>query len=215
MVEKLYYCEICRSKLLESRINKHHAKVHPKLDHDFYKPLSDIASANVASEMSPKARFEATNSQPVPTTSVWGIEPPKDDGQMHVQCGICRNKMQATDLDAHMKRKHSESVDQVDAIGTMADRQSLDSMNSFNSFTQKYSSIVDKLQPPVTPKKDLIDSGRTFKSTTNVEQIFDPPADFGPSKTETFYTIRVTEGQMQDFLNNKRIYPKDGAFYLK
>lgn len=213
MVEKLFHCEICRSKVLESRIKKHHAKVHANLDHDIYKPLSDVASAIVATEMSPKAIIKPVNSQSTPIN----ITPLKDDGKIHVQCEICRNKMPAADLGAHLKRKHSEPIDQVDAIGTMADGQS---SKTFNSFAAKHdqlvnSSIVDKLQPPDTPKKDRIDFGRTFKPTTNVEQIFEPPANFGSSKAETFYTIRVTEGQMQDFLNNKRIYPKDGAFYLK
>lgn len=225
MVEKLFHCEICRSKVLESRLKKHHAKVHANIDHNIYKPLSDIASSIVASEMSPKANIEPANNQPAPIiNSVWGIEMPKDDGNMHVQCGICRNKMPAADLNAHMKRKHSEPMDQVDAIGRMVDGQSPDAFKTFNSFVAKSmyeqsdSSIVDKLQPPNTPKKDSIDFGLTFKptnQTTNLEQIFAPPADFGPSKAETFYTIRITEGQMQDFLNNKRIYPKNGAFYLK
>lgn len=226
MVDKLFHCEICRSKVLESRLKKHHAKVHSNIDHDIYKPLSAVGlevSPNVKMGTEQNQGTENQLTQPMSVNAVWNIEPPKDAGKVHVQCTFCNNKMPAESMNEHMKRKHSEPTDQVDAIGTigtMVDVMSLDTVGkhtpvaaskTFNAFAPLVNSTSVKMEP----KNDLIDFGRNIKPTTSLKHNVEAAADAGPSNEETFYTIRVTEAQMQELLNNNRIYPKKGAFYLK
>lgn len=213
MVDKLFYCEICRSKVLESRLEKHHAKVHSSLSFDNYKPLTNVASPNTV------------NTKVADITSVrnvWGIESPTDVRQVHVRCTVCCNKMLPENLDGHMKRKHPEPIDQVDAIGTMVDAMTVNNMEKpipdstlsqrrINSYFNKPSVSHFGSAGQTESKNDVIDFDRSFRPAIN----FQPTAQDGSSNDTTFYTIRVNEAQMQELLNNNRIYPKDGAFYLK
>lgn len=217
---RLYHCEICRSKILGSRIKKHHAKIHPDVLHDIYTPLMNIAS-EVSSK---KSDVKVADIDPSAISSVWGIETSNDETQIHVQCGICRNKMRAADLDAHIRRKHAEPIDQVDAIGTIVDMISLDTIG--NQLTvggfvkqgmpvQQLANNNDQDLPSTAPKttsnKNSIDFGRATTSVQNIK----PTVNVSQPTEEIFYTIRINEAQMQDLLNNNRIYPKNGAFYLK
>lgn len=221
-VDRLYHCGICQSKMLESRIKKHHAKVHPDFTFDIYTPLMSVAS-----EMSPKkSDAKAADIDSSAINGLWGIGSPNDESQIHVQCGVCRNKMRAADLDAHMKRKHAEPIDQVDAIGTMVDmidamgiqlpvggfaKQVMPGQQLANNSEHDLPSSAAK----TTPNKDSIDFGRDSRaastSTTNIK----PSVDVDRSNEEVYYTIRINEVQMQELFNNNRIYPKNGAFYLK
>lgn len=249
----LYQCEICCSKILETNLSKHHTKVHAGENFDIYTMLTGPPSKQLANN----------NVEPSPTKkediSGWQIDPPKDETMVHIPCDICNNKMPAFVIEEHKKRKHLNSVDQVDAVGIMANAMTpkkhpmMTTSNFVNTnqqnVIQKSGGIFFKAQQPnlgtITPNDDFTISQR-FKSalsfgtskpysfgiskpdsfSTSKPDSFgkSEPDSFGISKPDSFgtpqamapfYTVRVTEAQMQELLNKNRIYPKDGTFYLK
>lgn len=133
--------------------------------------------------------------------------------------------MPALALDEHMKRKHPASpADQVDAIGTMADAMSMKidekpmASGSVSSNNRSQNSIQKAADNFFKPKPTNF-SGNPFqpaKDDFTLSQQFQSALSFGAPKSEmAHYTIRVTEAQMQQLLDQNRIYPKDGTFYLK
>lgn len=225
----LYQCEICCSKILETNLSKHHTKVHAGENFDIYTMLTGTPAkqlTNNNNEQSPKKKED---------TKGWQIDPPIDEKMVHIPCDICNNKMPAFVIEEHKKRKHLNSVDQVDAVGIMPDvmtpkKHPTMSANNFvntnqQNFIQKSGGVFFKAQQPnlgtITPNDDFTLSQR-FKSALSFGT--SKPDLFGTSKSDSFgtphtmgpfYTIRVTEAQMQELLDKNRIYPKDGTFYLK
>lgn len=195
----LYQCEICHSKILENRLQKHHSKVHPNINDDIYTKIASITSNGV---------IKATEKCSVPNLNDWGIEASKDEKLIHISCNVCQNRMPAENLDLHMKRKHSNTIDQVDAIGSKMHCMSLDVVeqpaltDAFNikSFREHLNKRPDQSVQASTSTNPFKPTNSTLDATNN-----------GP----VFYTVRVTEAQMQQLLDENRIYPKNGFFHLK
>lgn len=233
----LYQCEICCSKILETNLSKHHTKVHAGENFDIYTKLTGPPSKQLANNNVEPSQNKKED------ISGWQINPPTDEKMMHIPCDICNNKMPAFVIEEHKKRKHLNSVDQVDAVGIMANAVTpkkhpmMPASNFVNTkqqtFIQKSGGVFFKAQQPnlgiITQNDDFTMSQR-FKSAlsfgTPTPNSFDTlkPDSFGTFKPDSFgtpqamapfYTVRVSEAQMQELLDKNRIYPKDGTFYLK
>lgn len=216
----IYQCGICLAKVLENCLQKHHAKVHANINYDIYERLPDVATKvpsinSTAPIPAPILSVKEAERQKI-IKSVWGIEPPKDAKSVHVQCDVCQNRMPAESLEIHMKRKHGDSADQVDAIGTMCNGKSLDDVEQsasvvrMDSFVGRIERIQPKFEPNLgvmntQPPKDSAAFAQFSKSVPHVEE----------PKVEPFYTIRVSEIQMKQLLDENRVFPKDGFLYLK
>lgn len=215
----IYFCNICRSKLLENRVKKHHEKVHPNINHDIYIPVVDLQAA-VEEVKNPKESSAIED--------VYNLEAPKDDAMVHVRCDVCQNKMPKSQIESHMKRKHAEPSDQVDAIGINVQAISLKSAGNPGLPSPKVSldnpvnlsqvNAPSKFGSPLSVgmpmavdidfSSDIIAFGRNFRP-----EGFEKETESKP--TQHFYNIRLTEEQMHKFLEEKLLYPKDGALYLK
>lgn len=205
----LYQCAICHSKILENRLQKHHLKVHANINDDIYTKITSIAS-----DMPPNGVINATEKSPEPNHHEWGIEQSKEEQLIHVSCHVCQNRMPAENLDSHMKRKHSNTTDQVDAIGIKMNDISLDVVeqsaltDSFNTkfireqWNKQANQGVQEASKSINPFRMAV--GNSIHSRLDV-----------PNNEPVFYTIRVSEDQMQQLLNENRIYPKNGFFHLK
>lgn len=221
----IYHCGVCRTKVLETRLKKHHAKVHPTASYDIYTNLTNYAASEQPSN---NHNFEMALEIPKRSEPVWNVEPPNDPDMIHIECNICHNKMTAMALEAHMKRKHAgDAGDQVDAIGVMGGEMSFDTVERHalagqlksanflaNQFMTEHFKDQSKPMPlePFNPAKNNVEYGRNFKPFAKTTQLV--PSE--KSKDDTiFYSIRITEDQMQHFLNENRIQAKDGTFYLK
>lgn len=124
-----------------------------------------------------------------------------------------------------MKRKHVDAVDQVDAIGIRVDEMSFDEIgiaphgmaqmcNTFRKLSFDKKSIPDNnvaassSLPLTEPKTDPLKNHTEYGKPGN-------PLAQKDNDTVGYYTVRITERQMQEFLDQNRIYAKDGSFYLK
>lgn len=203
----LFQCEVCHTKILESRLQKHHAKVHPTIDHDIYTPL-------ITDDEPPAPHcIETTNASKHPmqvSDSVWNefVAPGADEKMVHVSCNICSNRMPIESLDQHMKRKHNDVGDQVDAIGTKVNSMSIDAIEVVTATTVATSNETKNQSDGFTKAKNPF--SRPCRFTTI------PKTDASTTMDEeAYYTIRVSVAQMKRFLNENRIDPKHGHFYLK
>lgn len=197
-VVTIYNCEICKSRISEKRLKKHHEKVHSGINHDIYRPLTSVTLKMCENNNVPLAA-----EKPKEIDSVWGFEKPSDESAVHVQCTICNNKMPAGIIEAHMIRKHSEAFDQVDAIGVMTKELDPIIENALAGLSKDVSPFTRNFMDDV---RKCPYGTKTTESTAGL---------IATTSTEKFYNIRISEEQMQEFLDQKRIYPKDGALYLK
>lgn len=207
----LFQCQICHSKILENRLQKHHAKVHASIDHDIYIPLTTIDTPQVALENS----FEHIT--------------PVDEKLAHVSCTICGNRMPAESLDQHMKRKHNDVGDQVDAIGTKVNSMSMDVFETSQESSLTSSTVNNPTIHPPKQSQEQTAAATAAWMTTNWPKAKNPfsksfhftaiPKVDASTTTmddsQPFYTIRVSVAQMKQLMNENRIDPKDGHFYLK
>lgn len=188
----LYECKICHSKIVESRVKKHHAKVHPNNNYDIYTEVYNS---------------ESKTSAPLIDFDVWNIEASKDDSVVHVSCSVCKNRMPIGHLDAHMARKHNDTDDQVDAIGTQAN--AIPKPNSSDNKLVREFLINQSKQKNTGPSPMKPES---FGSSEHFQPTPDPKTS---TNEPVFYTIRVSEAQMQQLLDQNRIIPKNGFLHLK
>lgn len=177
-----YYCVICRQTVCQKRLKKHHNKMHPDENFDIYVQSPDF-----------EPQMRHIDSKPLENASTmakqaeqWGYQPTNDSNMVHVSCEICQNRMPATDLDLHLKRRHNAD--------------------------EKLSQITTKLAGTslngVAKAVSNIPFSKFYKTNSNAQVNT-------KSSAEAFYTIRVSESQMQELLQQKRVVPKDGFFYLK
>lgn len=194
----LFHCEVCRSKVLQTRLKKHHQKVHPDQNYDIYTSMAPENTGNVEYPAQKVTSFDTEKPEKGLTSN--------DEQMVHVRCEVCRNCMPAMDLSAHMKRKHNHTNEQVDAIGKMAEGLSIKETSFHSMFSER---IIETA--PLRYVHDLAQPALSDSDATNVIALQN-----SKSSTESiFYSLRVTEAQMQQLLNQNRIYPKDGHFYLK
>lgn len=198
----LYHCNICSSNVLENRLQKHHAKVHPNVNYDIYAQVPELpAVENVDTQT--EASVDLTE---------WCLEAPKDGGMVHVTCTICGNKMPRCQLKGHMMRKHGDAGDQVDAIGVSADAMSLDVVE--NMFTAAKFSAFHK--PTVSNNNTPKPPSNLSAEPAKIPVVFGKnPKSIAPKDDDEFYTVRISKRQMQLYLDQGRVYPKDGMFYIK
>lgn len=204
----LFQCQLCHSKILENRLQKHHAKVHGAgIDHDIYTPLTtNDAPRNIDTKTS-ENRFEQ-------------VTPPVDEKLVHASCTICGNRMPISCLDQHIKRKHHDEVDagdQVDAVGTKVNSMSIDvietsekSMLANHPPKQSQEQTAEWMTTNWPKAKNPFSSSFRFTAIPKIDASTTMDEDSQP-----FYTIRVSVAQMKQLMNENRIDPKDGHFYLK
>lgn len=206
-MDQLYYCEICSLMVPASQTQKHHAKIHSNINYDIYTPVHNALETSIDLDFGPETVSSSSSQSNV-------------EVKERVSCNICKNRMPAESLGTHIQRKHSETVDQVDAIGNFH-------VNTISSDVLEQNTASgllalrlngNKVSPSVANKKAVTiqTMDLSFNATKN---------DFGPAsnrnttkeikKNDTFYSIRVSVEQMQQWLDENRIYAKDGEFYLK
>lgn len=200
----MFQCQLCHSKILENRLQKHHAKVHANIDHDIYTPLATDDASNV-------------NSTQV-NDPCWSehITPAADEKMVHVSCNICSNRMPIDSLDQHMKRKHSDAGDQVDAVGTNVNSMSIDvTEKAENVATSNHRNKQAEELTIGWPKvKNPFSSSFRFTAIPKMDASTMIDSEEA-SKPSAYYTIRVSADQMKQLMTENRIDPKDGYFYLK
>lgn len=207
---RLFQCQVCHSKILESNLQKHHAKVHADVDHDIYILLT-------------------TNDTPPPAASNtdaeasmnWfqNISSAADEKLVHVSCTICGNKMPFESLDQHMKRKHNDVCDQVDAVGTKVNTMSIDLVEKSEAAkvataAKEANGMHEQFQGPLAAKMltswPKAKNPFRFTATPKIDATTTTDPDSQP-----FYTVRVSVDQMKQLMSENRIEPKEGHFYLK
>lgn len=167
-------------------------------------------------ELATTSNDEAAAQTEVVDHQAWGLEVPKDENSVHVMCSICANKMPKSHLEGHMKRKHADPVDQVDAIGIRREDISPDEFRNAPQMANRKQVFNMEGAPDnnVTARPSSLSSTEQLKSFAEYGKLGNPLAS-NHTNTVDYYTIRITEHQMKDFLEQKRIFPKDGFLYLK
>lgn len=213
----LFQCQLCHSKVLENRLQKHHAKVHAGIDHDIYTSLITNDAPQVVRHVDSKASENSTQVN----NSV------ADEKMVRVSCNICGNRMPVDSLDQHMKRKHNDDGDQVDAVGTKVNSMSVDvieksedakaataaavaAIDISNHFKKQSQEPTESWMTSSWPK-----AKNPFSSSVRFTAIPKTDASTMMIDEEPFYTIRVSVAQMKELMKENRIDPKDGHFYLK
>lgn len=220
----LFQCQLCHSKILENRLQKHHAKVHANIDHDIYTPLTAEDVPQTARHSDTKA---SENSVQV-NDPVWPIPPTVDEKMVHVCCNICSNRMPVDSLDQHMKRKHNDAGDQVDAVGTTLNAMStievVEKSEHVATTAKLAIATVDTLNQPKKKSQELTErwtatgwpkAQNPFSSSFRFTAIPKTDASTMIDNEEAYYNIRVSVAQMKQLMAENRIDPKDGHFYLK
>lgn len=209
---RLFQCQVCHSKILENHLQKHHAKVHADIDHDIYTPLTtNDMPPPVAGDTDAKASINWFENIPLPA----------DEKMVHVSCTICKNRMPASTLDQHMKRKHNDVCDQVDAVGAKVNSMSLDVMEKSADpkvVTSTKIATGPHGQFQGLPPAELTTNWPKAKNPFSTSFQFTAAQKMDASTTtdlQPFYTIRVSVEQMKQLMNDSRIEPKEGYFYLK
>lgn len=212
---RLFQCQVCNSKILENHLQKHHLKVHAAIDHDIYTLLTmNGTTPPVAGNTDAKASINWFQNN----------SPAADEKLVHVACSICGNRMAAESLDQHMKRKHNDVSDQVDAVGTKVSSVSIGMIEKTEEAKVGTASKASPINPSeqfqglVAPDmmtnwpraKNPFSSSFRFAATSKIDASTTTDANSQP-----FYTIRVSVAQMKQLMSENRIEPKEGYFYLK
>lgn len=143
--------------------------------------------------------------------SSWGLAAPKDERTVHVTCGVCQNRMPNENLAGHMAKKHADTDDQVDAIGTKLSGMSMACREKPHSTTQ----IGQDSYGKSSIREFLSDQSKQTVFPSIKQEPFAAPTPNPTNIGPVFYTIRVSESQMQQLLEQNRVFPKDGFLHLK
>lgn len=224
----LFQCELCHSKILENHLQKHHAKVHAAINYDIYTPVTTNGAPSVPS------KADADTNAVIDRFKSIAPPPAADEKMVHIACNICGNRMPSQSLDQHMKRKHIDAGDQVDAVGIQTKVNSMTISVMEKSENPKVMAAAAAATAAVTaidaadhPQKQSQEHMGATEWTTNWPKTKNPfsksfqftaaPKTDASTTTDTeaFYTIRVSVDQMKQLMSQNRIEPKDGYFYLK
>lgn len=209
---QLFYCTVCQSKILENHLQKHHAKMHVEIENDIYTLLT-------TNDAPPPV---ANNTDAKPSVSSFDhMLPAADENLVHVTCTICNNRMPAKSLDQHMKRKHTDVGDHVDAVGTQVSSISIDTLEKVMKFAKTATNnVVHRPQEQFQgrPASGMMTNGPKTNNPFATPFSATPKINASTPTVENslpFYTLRVSVDQMKQLMAENRIEPKHGFLYLK
>lgn len=189
-------CSFCKRFIEKGRLNKMPTCPHGSLFED---PNDSIKTPDSQPNGTRKQNDDFSERQiKIPKESEESVEREatsttverKTSDEEYTQCNICYNRIERDFLDRHMKRKHPETAIVLDSDSEQDEKPIIKVEKNAG-------------QPTSTPKK--------IPSTESNERSNQQPCD---SETE-FYPLRISKSELERFLLAKRIYPKDGNFYLK
>lgn len=149
---------------------------------------------------------------------------PSDEG--FTTCNICRNIMKTSNLEKHMRRQHLEKAIDLDSDSEQDEKPIIkvekDAGHSTVATNQHLEKAIDLDQDSKHDDKPKIKIEKNITVATPTPIPKEIPSNElnetnqEPSDSETeFYPLRISKSELERFLLAKRIYPRNGNFYLK
>lgn len=225
--ERFTNCNICQKKLKTSVLDQHMRRKH--IEEALVPNVSPAETENGRPNEIRKRDAENNTSErkigifkenvKTEATSTTAELEPSDEA--FTNCNICQNRIKTSAMDQHMRRKHLEKAIVLDSDSDNDEKPKIkvekDAGHSAVATLDSDSDHEDK--PKIKVEKNAGHSTVTtptpipkeIRSNESNERSNQKPND---SETE-FYPLRISKSELERFLLAKRIYPKNGNFYLK
>lgn len=232
-------CQFCQKSMPKCDLEKHLNNVHPKGAQNSFQAAPHKNSTRPIEETRNEIPVPSTSAVISATTSKKPVEQTDQlVNELFVRCEYCNKEYLPEHLDDHVQREHvtdiednDEDDDDFESVSmcgsAVSESKPLPSTHVKCEFCSKRFRLekIDKhVRRKHTDKSNTKRKEKNTKkrkrsvSTSSVEVSNGHTASSNANESkneEEFYTIYVSKNELQNFLNQNRIYPKGGEFYLK
>lgn len=223
-------CKICHNNVEWRFLPRHMKRKHSARLMDTYNPMSltaetengglnDTRKRDTNNKISEREFMIFKGSVGMEATSTTVEREPSD--VEYTGCNVCRKRIKTNDLETHMRRKHLEKPIVLDSDSDRDEKPKIkiekDAGHSTVTTTDSDSDEDDKPRIKVEKNAEhntVATSKPIPKEIPSNESHERPNQEPSDSETE-FYPLRISKSELERFLLAKRIYPKNGNFYLK